>query len=124
MSDTKELSDMTQINAFFYTVAPNEQVTIVVTPEKVGPHVVAAKAGKVLKNVGGATPTFKFKAANDDRGTHIDIVKLSCNFPGTLDTSARYVVKVSGVGNENFPGPIINKADPIHAPNVNFILTN
>ena len=114
---------MTQINAFFYTVTPGEGVTIVVTPEKVGPNVVAAKAGKVLQNVGGATPTFKFDATNDPGGTHLDIVKLTCNFPGTLDPSARYVVKVSGAGSEKFQGPIINKSDPIHAPNVNFIVT-
>jgi hypothetical protein len=44
---------MTQINAFFYTVIPSERVTIIVTPERVGPQVVAANAGKVLKNVGG-----------------------------------------------------------------------
>ena len=114
---------MTQITAFFYTVKPGEEVTIVVTPQKVGPHVVAAKAGEVLQNVGGATPTFKFDATNDPGGAHIDIVKLTCNFPGTLDPKARYVVKVSGAGNENFQGPIVNKADSIHAPNVNFIVT-
>jgi hypothetical protein len=114
---------MTQINAFFYTVAPSERVTIIVSPEKVGPHVVAAKAGKILKNVGGATPTFRFDATNDPAGTHIDIVKLTCSFPGTLDPGARFIVKVSGAGSENFQGPIINKADSIHAPNINFIVT-
>lgn len=114
---------MTQINPFFYTVSPAEGVTIVVTPEKVGPHVVAAKAGEVLQNVGGPKPTFEFDATNDPGGTHIDIVKLICNFPGTLDPGARYIVKVGGAGHEDFQGPIVNKSDPIHAPNVNFIVT-
>ena len=108
---------MTQITAFLYNVAPGEPVEIVVTPEKVGPQVVASKAGAALPNVGGATPTFRFSAGP---GPAPDVVKLVCNFPGTLDPTARYVVKVSGSGNENFQGPIINKADPIHDPNLQF----
>lgn len=109
---------MTQINAFDYRVVQGEPIRIVVTPMKVGPNVIASKAGATLSNIGGPTPTFSFGASSS--GT--DIVKLVCNFPGMLDPDARYVVNVSGAGGENFQGPIINKDDPVHDPNLNFMI--
>lgn len=109
---------MKKINAGKYEVAAAEEITVVVTPENVGPFVAVALGGIVLKPVPGTEntkPTYTFKVDISS------IAKMQFSFPNAPST-AKYDVVITGSGGGDTGGFTILQTASIKDPNVRFIV--
>jgi hypothetical protein len=112
---------MQQITKYLYVVTPPENISIVVTPVKVGEaYVQAATRNVSLANVDGATPTYRLKITKD-AGLN-QVVVIGCNFPGDTPDDAEFDLNLlSDTGKPNaFVGPVVAKSDPLHTIEITF----